>query len=45
MRFNKSLWSNYCQTDRGRSALQRYANISKELVENDLWMIQVVIRD
>lgn len=45
MRFNKFLWNSYCQTDRGRSALQRYADISKELVENDLWMIQVVIRD
>ncbi len=45
MRFNKFLWDNYCQTERGRAALQRHANPSNETFDNDLQKIEILIKD
>lgn len=45
MRFNKFLWENYCQTERGKAALQRYTNPAKELLDNDLRQIEVFINE
>ncbi|MDP1526888.1 MAG: hypothetical protein Q8M20_13830 [Rhodocyclaceae bacterium] len=41
MRFNKFLWGNYSQTERGKAALQRYANPTKEIFDNDPDLIEV----
>lgn len=45
MRFNKFLWENYCQTERGKAALQRYASLTKELLDKDLQQIEIFINE
>ncbi len=45
MRFNKFLWGNYCQTERGKDALQHYANPTKAMLDNDLRQIKLLFND
>lgn len=43
MHFNKFLWGNYSQTERGKAALQRYANPTKGLLDKDLRQIEIIL--